>query len=268
VKNVLIAHYRPHPSPLLPLPLNVRSSGDYILRAGSETRRGPGAFIQIFWTVDGEGSAQVGRRWLPLPPRSLFLYHPGEPHWLRAEGGKDWHYRWFTLDGPNATAVTDLFGLQRVQPVPSCPATLFSQLHDCLRVASSHGEQRASLIAYRIFLLASSSRLPVISAAQQNVARPLRQALDERFCEAALNISLLSREFHIHRSTLYRIFVRQYGTSPIQYLSWVRLRHALRQLKETSLPVGQIALQSGFADLNYFCKLVKKTTGQTPGQLR
>jgi len=55
------------------------------------------------------------------------------------------------------------------------------------------------------------------------------------------------------------------GIAPTQYLNQVRIRHAQRLLKESSLSVKEVAVQCGIPDANYFARLFRAKTGVTPG---
>lgn len=257
-------YFRPHPTSQVPLPLNVRSVGHYQLTPGISTHREAGTFTQLFWTIEGQGRARVGRHWLTLPPHTVFFYYPGERHLLTANE-HEWSYRWMTMDGPQGLTLPAMFGLNRVQQTGHCPEALFEQIKHCFRDATPFGEREASKAGYSILLQASAMPSP---HPQENLAYQIRKILDTRFRDPNLNISLLAAEMQIHRSTLYRLFIQQFGVSPIQYLTRIRLGHALEQLKDLKLAVADVAWQAGLPDATYFTKLVKKTTGQTPRQLR
>ena len=67
---------------------------------------------------------------------------------------------------------------------------------------------------------------------------------------------------------LRRIFETQYGVSPIEYAQTQRLLLAKRLLTDTSLPVTEIALASGFASVRRFNALFRSRYRMAPGRLR
>ena len=66
------------------------------------------------------------------------------------------------------------------------------------------------------------------------------------------NISELTNQFGVERSTLYRAFMAETGVSPHDYMDTLRLSRAMDLLAWTSLPVSEVASQTGFSDVKYF----------------
>ena len=64
-----------------------------------------------------------------------------------------------------------------------------------------------------------------------------------------------------------RLFSRVTGVTPHQYLLRTRLRRAARLLSE-DLPITEVALDCGFADLSNFVRTFKRVAGMSPGKFR
>jgi AraC-like DNA-binding protein len=260
--------YRLHPSPARNLPLNVRSAGHYQLGPHRPETRGPGEFLQVFWSVAGGGTFTCGGVSHAIKPGMLFYYAAGEPHVLAA-GPEGWDYRWLTFDGARHPGIPGDYSLARVQFAGPCPAHLFEQLDACLQDPTLNGEFRASVLGYEILLLASSPQTDVPSTDPLlDTAAQAKAWLDLHFTEARLNVSALTTRLRVHRATLHRVFTKRYGVSPVQYLGRLRLRLALELLTGTRLPVADIAVRSGLPDLAYFSKLVTRHTGHSPRAYR
>jgi AraC-like DNA-binding protein len=95
----------------------------------------------------------------------------------------------------------------------------------------------------------------ITSYIQQNYMHPL--TLQEIADNEQLTVPYLSKYFQEHMGQPY-----------LKYLNGIRLEHAVRYLVETDLPVIQIAMESGFSNLNTFHKLFKETFHNTPYQYR
>ena len=72
----------------------------------------------------------------------------------------------------------------------------------------------------------------------------------------------------ITQSHFSRSFRREIGISPIEYLSNVRLEHAMQLLTTTNLSINEIAVLSGFSNGNYFAKTFKRKLGFTPSDYK
>ena len=250
------------------MPLNVRSCGHHQLDAQSLLYREPGNFLQIFWCEAGSGSFSLGRAARKVRPHTTFYYTAGEEHRIQAsQNGLS--YRWLTLDGPSAKSTAALFGWNRTQNSGECPVRLFEELDACLSDATAGGDRRASILAYEILLQAVHPPAPALPAGkEQTLIRDLREKIDRQYRNADLNVSTLADAFGIHRSTLYRLFQKHYGVSPVQYLNRVRLGRALEMLQQSGLPIAEIAARSGLPDLAYFSKRIHRHTGYSPSAYR
>ena len=65
-----------------------------------------------------------------------------------------------------------------------------------------------------------------------------------------------------------RCFQSQLGTTPFAYLTDYRIQRACEMLVNTTLPIGEIALQCGFCSNSYFGRIFREKTGMTPNDYR
>lgn len=56
--------------------------------------------------------------------------------------------------------------------------------------------------------------------------------------------------------------------SPLQLLHKLRLDEAIRLLRETTRPIGEIALHTGWCDQSAFTRNFSRYTGISPGRYR
>ena len=73
---------------------------------------------------------------------------------------------------------------------------------------------------------------------------------------------------HVSEDYLSRIFSRELGITPWEYLNRYRVWQAGRLLAGSGDSIGSIALKTGFSDQAYFSRVFRKITGQSPQAFR
>ena len=73
---------------------------------------------------------------------------------------------------------------------------------------------------------------------------------------------------NVSEDYLTRVFRKELGMSPWEYLNRHRIQLACELLIHTSLPLSEISLRTGFQDQTYFCRVFKKLKGCTPSELK
>jgi AraC family transcriptional regulator len=98
----------------------------------------------------------------------------------------------------------------------------------------------------------------------------LRAARDHIHANALQPLSLrdVARTAGRHEIHLAREFRRYFGASVSAYQRRLRVDHAARLLRETSLPLSEVALESGFSSHAHLCRECKAQLGVTPSQYR
>ena len=73
---------------------------------------------------------------------------------------------------------------------------------------------------------------------------------------------------HMSRSNLMRVFRKATGQTPIEYLVRLRIQRAMELLRNTDLPITEIAMEVGFNDSNYFTRQFRKALQISPRAYR
>ena len=99
--------------------------------------------------------------------------------------------------------------------------------------------------------------------AVERAVAAMRSRYDERLSVADLAAEAFFSPFHFSR-----IFRRELGVSPVQYLTAVRLFEAKRLLQATSLNVADIACRVGYVGIGTFTTRFTTLVGVPPGHYR
>lgn len=73
---------------------------------------------------------------------------------------------------------------------------------------------------------------------------------------------------HCSVPQLFRYTKKYFALSPANYVNYIRLQNAAKNLESTGNQIKEIAISSGFDDTNYFSKLFKQTFGIAPSEYR
>lgn len=107
-------------------------------------------------------------------------------------------------------------------------------------------------------------------SSRSQYTKPIREVKDyiDRHYEQALTIETLSDICYLSPSYLSKAFRSQVGMSPRQYLTKKRLQEARRLICSTQIPIQDVAMMTGFSDVNCFIQQFKSGYGDTPKQYR
>lgn len=89
----------------------------------------------------------------------------------------------------------------------------------------------------------------------------------EHFSEQ-ISLPLAAKQVHIAPESLSRLFKKNTGITFVQYVTNIRLNHAVSQLMQSQLSISEIALNSGFSTASQFNKVFKRKFKLSPSEYR
>ncbi len=242
----------------------VRSVGDFLLENNEDLMIKRADFPEIFWCVEGVGSFWLdGKRYL-LRPGQVWYYPPDSVHRISCYG-KVFHYRWITLDGPDARVLFEGLNLKPgINTSSECPHHLFSRVRLNIEIQSLDAQLDNLKTAFEILLKASTPGKSETS----DLVEQTKQVIEENFQNPDLNVEKIASLLQVNRSILSRAFSASQKMTIVQYLSNCRLKKAMHLITETDTPIQEIAEQCGYSCHNYFTKVIRHHTGSSPSNLR
>ncbi len=94
-----------------------------------------------------------------------------------------------------------------------------------------------------------------------------QQWLHEHFADP-LSFADVARQLGMSQRTLNRRFKLATGMSPGRYLQQLRLDQARELLRDSNLPIAEIAVSVGYQDIGYFSTLFRAQMAQSPTEYR
>ncbi|MBS1372331.1 MAG: AraC family transcriptional regulator [Lentisphaeria bacterium] len=262
---------RPNPEqlPSLSLPFHVRSVGynEAYCNWGELVPGERKDFVQLFWTVDGMGEVAAGTGKFRVGPGEVFCHLPRETHDHRAvDPHRLWRYYWFTFDGPGAADCFLSYGYPAGGfYAGECPMHLFLEIETLLKERTRYAQRHAVSLAAEILALAGGT---LESSGECDLVKRFITLAHGEYRDPGVTVESLAASLGVHRTTLNRKFLAAMSLAPGEYLSQIRIQHALSLLRETELPVKEVACECGIAYAGYFCRLIRRETGMSPAEYR
>lgn len=182
------------------------------------------------------------------------------------------HYRDFVLEFPDHAVTSDqLFVVDRNRITCAGGASV---MHLAAYLIERHVGKPEAQKALRIMIekAALPSRSPQPQPAfdtdTDNVWIRRAMLLIERGTGSRFSVLDLARELHVSARHLERLFRDEFGTSPSEFARRLRLKRAHELLVETTQPISEVALETGFADGSHFSRRFRDAYGKSPSQVR
>ena len=136
-------------------------------------------------------------------------------------------------------------------------------LHTCTLLS---GNQAERLEAYSIFYRLLSACLPKMVESNLVLDKTLQTAIEylTNHWEEDLSVSTLARHCCVSESTVYHLFQRELGQTPISFLNSIKINVAIEYLENSNYSVSTIARLVRFNSENHFRKIFTRLTGTTP----
>lgn len=154
------------------------------------------------------------------------------------------------------------FVCSTVRAIPIENAEQFIKDFDMIKSLSLFENNRTKIISvfYNIIyrLVSSSGHSTLLSQAINYIGK--------EYSDSTLTNEKIAMHCNISEVYLRKIFIKELGITPRQYLIDLRLQRAKQLLSEGILKVNAVAEICGFANPYHFCRLFKEKTGLTPSE--
>ena len=221
-------------------------------------------FHQIVLPVLGTLDMRVGDRAGAVGRRCGVLVVGGTAHSFHAQGEN----RFVVLDVPRAGLFTDDI-LDRASSTPFFAIDeALEHFVRYLTCATSSGALDDDAAYHVSSLLADSigRRFVPVHGRPRPIARALA-IIHSRYAEP-LTVADLARAAGMGVSSFHERFRRETGSTPADCLAHTRLDRASVLLRDTGLPIAEIALSVGFSDQSALTRSFRRRRGTTPAALR
>lgn len=218
-----------------------------------------------------EGSLTLGNGSI-LRAAGFIIYSP-ETQFEYTNDGSELGYYWAHFTGANVGDLLTSLGIKtdRIHDISSSDTERikrdFSHIFSEIMLCRDGYEEMCSALLQAILVRLSRciADNPQHERASQSRTR-LKKSLEiihSAYCDK-LVISELAAAEHLSESRFRELFRAALDTSPVDYITSLRVTRACELLTTTYLSVTEIAHECGFDDEPYFCRVFNKKIGCSP----
>lgn len=228
-------------------------------------RRAPG-FGHVLGCIEGEGEVWLGGEWRTVRAGIVFVNPPGSAESLRTRSGRPWKICWvhaepafFAAKGAGAALVTRPFLAER-------DARSLWHALEGLRLSLQADEKDELAETWAELVLAHARRLVTRAGGERRLAR-----LWEEVAKApaeSWEIEKLGALAGMSREQLRRVALREIGRTPMEQVTWLRMRRAADLLRITNETLEVIAEAVGYGNAFVFSNAFTRVMGVRPGAYR
>ena len=236
------------------------------------TARGQPHYVVIQRTLAGRGwfAENARRQDVPAGHAMLFTYKEPTAYGYPEDATEAYVIDYLNLDigglAPLFARLRTDFGSVIVMSPGHEAAALFEELHQRFRQRSFQDRLHAAELIHR--LLIALYREQVHGSRTTDPIEFGHHYLRSHF-RSPINLKLVAEKCEVSREHFIREFTRRYRESPGALLRRLRLEQARIMLAASAdTDVETIALASGYASANTFCRAFRQKYGMTPGRSR
>lgn len=248
--------------------------GIYIINAGRQVCLPGYAFgpavrdhYLIHFISAGRGRYEVGDKAFELSAGEGFIIYPGARTLYRADRDAPWTYQWVDFYGREADALMARCGFRYGEDLTFSSdkgAEICTYLADIAGHYNAPEENdRLAATGYLYLFLSQIAR----ARPKYGYVETVTQYIQLQYAYP-ITVADMAARVGLNRSYLCKIFKASMDVSPQEYLLDFRMGRAKCLLRETDLPVAEVAYSCGFRDFPHFSTQFKKREGVSPGHYR
>ena len=220
----------------------------------------------LMYIVSGTLSVELDDGSYRVSEGDTVVFSPGYRYRYSYDGtGGALSYLWVHFTGSHAKYYLDEAGFDAL-PCIRCSdynkaiVGLFNKMFETFSLRGNLYEHVLSSYFLRI----------LVSLSQSKKDNPISRSL--AYINASYNENIripdLALLENMSNSRYHTVFYEATGTSPKNYITDLRIRHACELLQTTDLSIKQIGVIVGYSDPHFFCKIFKSRVGISPRAYR
>ena len=229
---------------------------------------------ELFFIVSGRGQFLIQDQVFPVDVNNLVIINPNVAHTEDSLNAQPLEYIVLGIEGielatsENSNGQYCILDHMESVEISSCLRNILREME-----LQNTGYEDICQAYMEILIIRLMRRIDLaVPAEPQQVTGNRQCAAVKRFIDLhfkePLTLELLASEAHMNKYYLAHAFKREYGVSPINYMTSRRIDESMYLLAETDLSLSQIAQLLGFSSLSYFSQVFRRTQNMSPMEYR
>jgi len=213
--------------------------------------------------LEGEGLVKIDGNWICVKAGEACVFPPYTTNAFKAVEGIPWKFAWVRYEEPEdkksiANTTSPVVCDSRPETIAGAVIGLMDELENT--------PSRAVVSCWVNLLHQQVQKIAVPQKKDERLVRMLKEVAKDLAKEWTL--TELARISNLSEEHLRRLSNKQFGRSPMQQITFLRVSHAKNLIVQTDESIESIALKVGYKSQFSFSNTFKKWIGCRPSALR
>jgi AraC-like DNA-binding protein len=222
--------------------------------------------------VKGAGTVRIRNRVFHPATDDVYLLHQHMDHDYYSDARSPWTKIWFNVGGSLCGHLVQAYGLTDVFQVNKAGGPVRELFEQGLAEVRRHHARMDKSGIHGILALQAHRILSALSRSipEERTSEPVRRMKEyiDHHYTGDVGLEDISRESGRSPSQAIRLFKKETGMTPYDYLLDRRFGEARLLLRDTAMAVKAVAQRLGFCDEYHFSASFKRRTGVSPLSFR
>ncbi|MBM6695784.1 AraC family transcriptional regulator [Bifidobacterium pullorum subsp. saeculare] len=225
----------------------------------------------IEYVISGQGHVACNGEQFSPKPGDVYILPPNTPQDYRAVPSDPFEKIWMNVSGTLCDALYREYRLGDRMLYPNRPVRrLFESFYTLCRDNKANPQfvsRRGALILHELFAAIADDPSAKQCSVQSAYAQRAKNYIDTNV-QNNLKTTDIAHAVGLSASQLTRCFLSEYGMTPFNYYTSIRLNLACNLLRNSSMQVREIARTLHYADEHYFSSTFRSHVGMSPREYR
>ncbi|EIT84827.1 transcriptional regulator [Fictibacillus macauensis ZFHKF-1] len=222
----------------------------------------------FLYTTKGTGHIELNGETVSVKPGDAIVVEKSD---VTVKDVVEWEFMYVVLNGEIAKKSWDCYiieqGMRTYLPLHSPLITLLYEINQEVYAKKINDPYIASSRAYQFSMTlrreSQESLVQELPESLQSAVRCIHKQLS-----SPLSVDMLAQVAGLSKYYFIQQFQRHLNETPMQYVTNQRMKRAMKWLSVSDMSIGEIAKRSGYESSNYFSKVFKRVSGESPSSFR